>query len=68
VINGYANVGPDESVQYLDDEPALEWERWQSMNDLLAYLSALSSYLPAILVTLGVATRTRAEMKSTSCM
>lgn len=26
------------------------------MNDLLAHLSVLSSYLPAILITLGVAT------------
>jgi hypothetical protein len=23
LINGYSNVGPDESVQYLDDEPVL---------------------------------------------
>jgi predicted TIM-barrel fold metal-dependent hydrolase len=28
LINGYSNVGPNESVQYLDDEPVLEfWEK-----------------------------------------
>ena len=38
LINGYSNVGPDESVQYLDDEPVLEfWEKVAKL-DVPVYL------------------------------
>lgn len=33
LINGYSNVGPNESVQYLDEEPVREfWERVSQLN------------------------------------
>lgn len=38
LINGYSNVGPDESVQYLDEEPVLEfWEKVAKL-DVPVYL------------------------------
>ena len=33
LINGYSNIGPDEQVQYLDEEPArVFWERVSQLN------------------------------------
>jgi len=33
LVNGYSNIGPDESVQYLDEEPVREfWERVNKLN------------------------------------
>jgi predicted TIM-barrel fold metal-dependent hydrolase len=32
LINGYSNIGPDENVQYLDEQPV--WELWDRVSKL----------------------------------